>query len=51
MSIHIMFRKCVYCYYKYNYNPSTGDFGLICPKCHKIQSKLVDMPVYEQIQL
>lgn len=38
MSIIMMLRKCKYCKHKYAYNPSTGDFGLICPKCKKVQT-------------
>ena len=42
MSIRIMLRKCQHCGHKYPYNPSIGDFGLICPKCKMMQSGLVD---------
>lgn len=41
MSIHIMFRKCEHCGHRYTYNSSTGNFGMICPKCHKVQSKII----------
>ena len=44
MSIRIMFRKCEHCGHRYVYNPSTGNFGLICPKCKKAQSGLVSVP-------
>ena len=44
MSAQIMFRKCEYCGYQYTYNPSTGNFGKICPKCHKIQSTPIFVP-------
>ena len=43
MSIRIMFRKCEHCHHRYIYNPSTGNFGMICPKCHKAQSVLVPL--------
>ena len=43
MSICIMFRKCEHCGHRYTYNPGIGDFGLICPKCRKGQSELVDV--------
>lgn len=38
MGIRIMFRKCQHCKHKYPYNPSVGNFGLICPKCKKAQA-------------
>lgn len=44
MSIRIMFRRCEHCRHCYIYNPSIGDFGIICPKCHKAQSELVSLP-------
>ena len=39
MSIRMMFRKCRHCGHKYTYNPSIGDMGEFCPRCHKAQSK------------
>ena len=42
MSIRMMFRKCRHCGHKYTYNPSIGDMGEFCPRCHKPQS---DMPI------
>ena len=45
MSIRIMFRKCEHCRHRYTYNPSTGNFGMVCPKCHKAQTELVPVPV------
>lgn len=44
MSICIMFRKCEHCHHRYTYNPSTGNFGMVCPKCHKAQSELIPVP-------
>lgn len=44
MSIRIMFRKCEHCRHRYTYNTSTGNFGIVCPKCHKAQTKLVPAP-------
>ena len=41
MSALMMFRKCEHCGHRYMYNPSTGDFGLVCPKCKKAQSAIV----------
>ena len=41
MSIRIMFRKCEHCNHRYTYNPSTGNFGIICPKCKKYQSSCI----------
>ena len=41
VSIRIMFRKCEYCGHRYTYNPSVGNFGVICPKCKKVQSKVI----------
>ena len=41
MSALMMFRRCEHCGHKYMYNPSTGDFGLICPKCKKAQATIV----------
>lgn len=38
MGIRITFRTCEHCKHRYPYNPSVGDFGIICPKCGKIQS-------------
>lgn len=37
MSIRMMFRKCRHCGHKYTYNPSIGDMGEFCPRCHKPQ--------------
>lgn len=33
-----MFRRCRYCGYRYSYNPSIGDRGLICPHCNRYQN-------------
>lgn len=44
MSARIMFRKCLFCHHEYTHNPSVGDFGTICPKCHKSQSVLESAP-------
>lgn len=44
MSIRMMFRKCRHCGHKYTYNPSIGDMGEFCPRCHKPQGKLFDLP-------
>ena len=41
MSICIMLRICEHCGNRYAYNPSIGEFGIICPKCHKAQSELI----------
>ena len=41
MSVLMMIRKCEHCGYKYMYNPSTGNFGLVCPKCKKAQAAIV----------
>lgn len=41
MSIRTMFRTCEHCRHRYTYDPSTGNMGMICPKCRKPQSKLV----------
>ena len=46
MSIRIMLRKCEHCGKQYPYNPSTGNFGLACPKCRKIQSKIVPDKIF-----
>lgn len=45
MSNRIILRKCEHCRHCYTYNPSTGNFGMVCPKCHKAQSELVPVPV------
>ena len=45
MGIRIMIRKREHCKHRYSYNPSTGNFGLICPKCKKAQSKLIPLAV------
>lgn len=37
MSIRMMFRKCRHCGHKYTYNPSIGDMGEFCPRCHMAQ--------------
>ena len=42
MSICIMFRKCAYCRRSYPYNPSVGNFGLICSGCGKVQPVVAD---------
>lgn len=44
MSIRIMLRKCEHCRQRYTYNPSTGNFGIVCPKCHKAQTKRIPAP-------
>ena len=44
MSIRILLRKCRYCGYRYPYNPITGNFGMICPKCHRVQPKPMPVP-------
>ena len=41
MSALMMFRRCEHCGHRYMYNPSTGNFGLICPKCKKAQATIV----------
>lgn len=41
MGIRIMIRKCEHCGHRYTYNPSTGNFGTVCPKCRKMQSELI----------
>lgn len=33
MSIISMHKKCTKCGREYAYDPSTGDFGKVCPKC------------------
>ena len=40
MSIRIMRRKCDRCGKVYAYNPSTGNFGIICPRCYKMQIEI-----------
>ena len=40
MSIRIMLRKCEHCGHRYPYNPSVGNFGMICPKCHRTQKEI-----------
>lgn len=42
MSIRIMFRKCEHCGCSYPYNPSVGNFGKICPKCKKPQTRTIN---------
>lgn len=44
MSTILMIRKCQHCGHKYSYNPSTGNFGVVCPKCNKPQSTIVPAP-------
>lgn len=44
MSTRIMFRRCQHCGHRYTYNPSTGNLGMICPKCNKAQSSVIDLP-------
>ena len=41
MSALMMFRRCEHCGHRYMYNPSTGNFGLVCPKCQKAQTAIV----------
>lgn len=41
MSALMMFRRCEHCGHQYMYNPSTGNFGLVCPKCKKTQAAIV----------
>lgn len=40
MSIRMMFRKCRHCGHKYTYNPSIGDMGEFCPRCHMQRSRM-----------
>lgn len=35
MSIMPMYKKCPNCKQEFSYNPSTGNFGLVCPHCRK----------------
>lgn len=44
MSALMMFRRCKHCGHWYMYNPSAGNFCMICPKCNKIQYSVVDLP-------
>lgn len=37
MSLLPMTRQCVHCRRTYRYDPSTGDFGLVCRYCGKAQ--------------
>lgn len=48
MSIIMKLRKCEHCGKRYSYNPDTGRFGLICPKCYKVQSALIYFPNSEK---
>ena len=41
MSALMMFRRCEHCGHRYMYNPSTGNFGLVCPKCKRAQAAIV----------
>ena len=41
MSALMMFRRCEHCGHRYMYNPSTGNFGLVCPKCKRAQARIV----------
>lgn len=41
MSALMMFRRCEHCGHRYMYNPSTGNFGLVCPNCKKAQVAIV----------
>lgn len=36
MSAILMLKKCKKCGKKYSYNPSVGNFGMICPYCGNI---------------
>ena len=45
MSIIIIFRKCEHCRKRYMYNPSTGNFGMVCPKCKKVQSSIIPVNI------
>ena len=44
MSTLMMIRKCEHCGHKYFYNPSVGKFGVVCPKCGKVQSNVLPIP-------
>ena len=48
MSIRITFRTCEFCGKKYNFNPSTGNFGRICPRCGRVQSGILPVPDMER---
>ncbi|MBR4863277.1 MAG: hypothetical protein IKU07_01770 [Oscillospiraceae bacterium] len=37
MSARIMTKLCIHCRKAYSYNPSVGDWGKVCPHCHKLQ--------------
>lgn len=37
MSIRSMVKRCIHCHRTYTYNPSVGDFGMVCKHCSKIQ--------------
>lgn len=44
MSILPMYKRCVYCWRKYTYNPSVGDFGEVCKFCGRLQTKGKNQP-------
>ena len=33
MTVVKMTKQCIYCHRVYTYNPSVGDFGLVCKYC------------------
>ena len=37
------YRQCKHFKYRYTYKPSIGDFGRICPKCHKWQREFMSI--------
>ncbi len=63
MSMIPMKKKCPNCKKQFNYNPSVGNLGMICPHCHKpiivsivtecqtsvkTKQKLLDKDTYQQ---
>ena len=43
MSLCMMVRQCTYCRHTYSYNPSTGDLGLTCKHCGKVQLRPIPL--------
>ncbi len=38
MSSRLITKQCIHCRRTFTYNPSVGDFGMVCKHCRKPQS-------------
>jgi DNA-directed RNA polymerase subunit RPC12/RpoP len=51
MTIAPMYKICLRCKQRYPYNPSVGDFGLVCPYCGKTIASTVVSAVKRLLEI